>query len=63
MAKTLREYSLTACRGERYGAQWVVQSFAAQGIIYTHRARDRSAIYADAVPLFTSGRARLYERA
>jgi hypothetical protein len=61
MAKTLREYGLTACRGDRYGAQWVVQSFATHGISYSHSARDRSAIYADAVPLFTSGRARLLD--
>jgi len=57
----LREYGLTACRGDRYGPQWVVQSFAGHGITYTHSARDRSAIYADAVPLFTSGRARLLD--
>jgi hypothetical protein len=61
MAKTLREYGLTECRGDRYGAQWVVQSFAANGITYYHSNRDRSAIYADAVPLFTSGRARLLD--
>jgi hypothetical protein len=61
MAKTLQQYGLTECRGDRYGAQWVVQSFAANGITYYHSNRDRSAIYADAVPLFTSGRARLLD--
>jgi len=61
MAKRLREYGLTECRGDRYGAQWVVQSFAANGITYRHSHSDRSAIYADAVPLFTSGRARLLD--
>jgi hypothetical protein len=61
MAKTLREYGLTECRGDRYGAQWVVQSFAANGITYHHSHSDRSAIYADAVPLFTSGRVRLLD--
>jgi hypothetical protein len=61
MAKTLCEYGLSGCRGDRYGAQWVVQSFAANGITYYHSNRDRSAIYADAVPLFTSGRARLLD--
>jgi len=61
MAKTLREYGLTECRGDRYGAQWVVQSFAANAITYHHSHSDRSAIYADAVPLFTSGRARLLD--
>jgi hypothetical protein len=61
MAKTLREYGLTECRGDRYGAQWVVQSFVANGIRYRDSYSDRSAIYADAVPLFTSGRARLLD--
>jgi hypothetical protein len=61
MAKTLHEYGLTECRGDRYGAQWVVQSFAANGITYYHSHSDRSAIYANAVPLFTSGKARLLD--
>jgi hypothetical protein len=61
IAKTLHEYGLTECRGDRYGAQWVVQSFAANGITYRHSQHDRSAIYADAVPLFTSGMARLLD--
>ena len=39
----------------------MVQSFAANGITYHHSHIDRSAIYANAVPLFTSGRARLLD--
>jgi hypothetical protein len=35
----------------------VVSAFAAAGINYRHSERDRSAIYSDALPLFTSGRA------
>jgi len=61
MTKTLHEYGLTQCRGDRYGAQWVVQSFAANGITYLHSHIDRSTIYANAVPLFTSGRTRLLD--
>jgi hypothetical protein len=61
LAKAMREYGITACRGDRYAAQWVVQSFASKGIIYNHSHRDRSAIYADVLPLFTSGRARLLD--
>jgi hypothetical protein len=41
MANTLREYGLTECRGDRYGAQWVVQSFAANGITYPATPIDR----------------------
>lgn len=61
MAKTLREYGLSEVKGDRYGAQWVVQAFAACGVGYRHSARDRSAIYQDTLPLFTSGRARLLD--
>jgi hypothetical protein len=61
MAKTLREYGLATCVGDKYAAQWVVQSFAAKGIAYTYSHRDRSAVYADVLPIFTSGRARLLD--
>jgi hypothetical protein len=61
MAKTLREYGLATCVGDKYAAQWVVQSFASKGITYTYSHRDRSAVYADVLPIFTSGRARLLD--
>jgi hypothetical protein len=61
MAKTLREYGLASCVGDRYAQQWVVQAFASQGITYTHSHRDRSQVYGDALPLFTSGRVRLLD--
>jgi len=44
-------------------AQWVVDAFAKNGIKYRHSDRDRSAIYADCLPIFTSGRARLLDSA
>jgi hypothetical protein len=61
MAATLRSYGLGSCTGDRYAAQWVVQSFAKHGITYHHSPRDRSAIYGDVLPLFTSGRVRLLD--
>jgi hypothetical protein len=61
MVKTLHEYGLTTCVGDRYAQQWVVQAFASKGITYNHSHRDRSAIYGDVLPLFTSGRARLLD--
>jgi hypothetical protein len=62
LAKTLREgYGLTTCVGDRYAAGWVQQSFAANGVTYLHSARDRSQIYADCLPLFTSGKVRLLD--
>jgi hypothetical protein len=47
--------------GDKYAAAWVVDAFAKQGISYEHSERDRSAIYLDALPLFTSGRARILD--
>jgi len=38
-----------------------VKSFAKHGITYHHSSRDRSAIYGDVLPLFTSGRVRLLD--
>jgi hypothetical protein len=61
IAATLKSYGLTETTGDRYAAEWVVAAFAKCGITYRHSERDRSAIYGDALPLFTSGRARLLD--
>jgi hypothetical protein len=61
IATTLREYGLTEVTGDRYAAEFNVSMFAACGINYRNSDRDRSAIYQDALPLFTSGRARLLD--
>jgi hypothetical protein len=61
MAKTLREYGIAECTGDKYAAQWVMQSFASKGIAYHHSRRDRSSIYGDVLPLFTAGRVRLLD--
>jgi hypothetical protein len=61
MAAALRSYGLSACTGDRYAAQWVTQCFAKNGVTYHHSQRDRSAIYGEALPLFTSGRVRLID--
>jgi hypothetical protein len=63
IAELLKSYKLAAVTGDRYAAQWVVQAFAKCGITYAASERDRSAIYLDALPLFTSGRARLLDNA
>lgn len=61
MAATLREFGLSACVGDRYAGSWVQQAFASNGISYAHSGRDRSQVYVDALPLFSSGRARLLD--
>jgi len=61
IAKTLREYGLSETTGDRYAAEFNVAAFAANGITYRNSNRDRSAIYQDVLPLFTSGRVRLID--
>jgi hypothetical protein len=59
IAAVLKTYALTETIGDRYAAQWVVDAFAQCGLTYKHSERDRSAIYSDCLPLFTSGKARI----
>jgi len=61
VATTLKAFGLSSCVGDRYAAQWVTEAFAKVGITFEHSERDRSAIYLDALPLFTSGRARVLD--
>jgi hypothetical protein len=61
MAASVRPYRVGTVTGDRYAAQWVVEAFAKHGIRYRHSHRDRSALYFDALPLFTSGRAQLLD--
>jgi hypothetical protein len=61
IAAMLRAYGLSETTGDRYAAEWVVSAFAANGIVYKHSERDRSAIYQDCLPLFTSGRAKILD--
>lgn len=61
IAATLKSYGLGKTTGDKYAAEWVVDAFRKCGIRYEHSERDRSSIYLDALPLFTSGRARLLD--
>jgi hypothetical protein len=61
LAAELRGYRVSSLTGDKYAAQWVVSAFAEYGIRYVASERDRSAIYADALSLFTSGRVRLVD--
>jgi hypothetical protein len=58
---TLRQYGLHNTVGDRYAAQWVVDAFQKCGIRYQHSERDRSQIYLDTLPLFTSGAVRILD--
>jgi hypothetical protein len=63
IAALLKSYGCTQVTGDKYAAQWVVEAFQKVGIKYIQSERDRSAIYLDCLPLFTSGRARLIDNA
>jgi hypothetical protein len=61
IAALLKTYRCMRVTGDKYAAQWVVEAFQKVGIKYVQSEADRSAIYLDALPLFTSGRARLVD--
>jgi len=57
----MEQYRCQQITGDHYGASWVTESFSKVGAKYIQSDRDRSAIYIDTLPLFTSGRARLLD--
>jgi hypothetical protein len=61
IADLIKSYGITSCTGDRYSAMFVVSAFSRHGVVYRHSERDRSKIYQDVLPLFTSGRARLLD--
>jgi hypothetical protein len=61
IAELLRGYRVAEITGDRYAARWVIEAFAKEGISYLQSELDRSAIYLDSLPLFTSGRVRLID--
>jgi hypothetical protein len=60
-ASLLKSYGLHSVVGDKYSAGFVIEGFAKLGVTYTYSERDRSAIYVECLPLFTSGRARLVD--
>ena len=61
IAQVLKSYRINRTVSDRYAAAWPVAAFARNGIKLEHSERDRSAIYLDALPLFTTGRGRLLD--
>jgi hypothetical protein len=61
IAEILRSYAVGEIVGDRYAASWCSLAFDKAGIRYVDSERDKSAIFLDALPLFTSGRARLID--
>jgi hypothetical protein len=61
IAMTLKEYGITSVTGDRYSAGFAVDAFSRFGCTYRHSERDRSQIYIDTLPLFSTGRVRLVD--
>jgi hypothetical protein len=57
----LKDYRCTRIVGDRYGGNWPIEAFGKHGVEYLQSERDRSALYSDCLPLFTTGRVRLVE--
>jgi hypothetical protein len=61
IAALLKGYNICQVTGDKYSAGFVIEGFSRHGIRYTYSDRDRSAIYVDALPLFTAGRVSLID--
>jgi hypothetical protein len=61
VSQLLKSFGLSETVGDKYAAGFVIQAFAKCGIGYQHSERDRSQVYLECLPLFTSHRARLVD--
>jgi hypothetical protein len=61
ISNVLKAYRCYSTVGDRYGGAWISLAFRKCGVRYDPSERDRSSIYLDALPLFTTGRARLLD--
>ena len=61
IAALLKQYRCSQVTGDDYGHRWVTDAYGKIGINRVKSALDRSGIYLNALPLFTSGRARLLD--
>jgi hypothetical protein len=57
----LAGYHITSVTGDKWAPGFVAEGFAQHRVRYAYTERDRSQIYVEALPLLTSGRARLVE--
>ena len=54
-ASLVREYRISHVRGDSYSAEWVASAFKDCGINYEPANKNKSALYLEALPLFTRG--------
>jgi hypothetical protein len=58
-ANLFKAYGIRRVVGDRYAGAWVSEAFASHGITYIASPRSKSQIYVEALPIFTTGRARI----
>jgi hypothetical protein len=61
LSNVLKSYGLSVVTGDKFAINWVSAAFERHGISYKFSDMDRSTIYVESLPLFTSGRARLLD--
>ena len=59
--QTLKAYRIGELRGDRYGAEWVVEQFEKRGISYRPSEKTRSELYLELLPNLMSGSAELLD--
>jgi hypothetical protein len=63
VAAFVKSYGASSVRGDRYAGRWPADALAAHGVAYAESEQDRSTIYRESIPLFSSGRVRLLDHA
>jgi hypothetical protein len=53
-AADIKRYCVSAAYGDRYGAEWVRESFVKAGIAYRHSEKSKSDLYGELIPLVNS---------
>jgi hypothetical protein len=61
LAGYLKAYSIKTVTGDAYAAGWVENEFKSHGIGYVKADKDKSSIYLSALPMLTSGTARILD--
>lgn len=57
----LKRYRITTVTGDRYGGQWVSDSFRRHGVSYHHSMKTKNDIYLSFLPLVNAGECRLLD--
>jgi hypothetical protein len=61
ISEIMKGYNILSCTGDKWAKNFVSEGFSRNGVHYTYSDDDKSGIYLNALPLFTSGRVRLVD--